>query len=236
MKVNSIEEEKDNEISGFLLVDKPVGPTSFNIVSKIRKTITPPKQEGEKRKRIKVGHAGTLDPLASGLLIIAVGKATKEISKLVGLNKTYETEITLGATTETDDAEGEPVPTHNAKQPTEKEVVGVLKKCVGEQLQTPPIFSAKKQDGVRLYKLARQGKTTQIKKHPITIHDIKLLSYKYPKLKIEVNCSSGTYIRSLARDIGNKLETGGYVSELRRTRIGEYKVEDGIKEYDSIEL
>lgn len=229
MKVNQTTECIKNDLSGFLLIDKPVGPTSFNIVSKIRRALTPRVNTGEKKKRIKVGHAGTLDPLASGLLIIAVGKATKQIHQFVGLDKTYETEVTLGATTETDDAEGKPVATPNAIEPTKKEVQTVLQSFIGTQLQTPPIFSAKKQDGVRLYKLARQGKTTDIKQHQLTIFDIKLLQYEYPKLIMEVHCSSGTYIRSLARDIGKKLQTGGYVSKLKRTAIGKHHLISAIQ-------
>lgn len=229
MKVNHISGKNSSEMSGFLLIDKPVGPTSFDIVSQIRRVLTPPPEPGKRKKRIKVGHAGTLDPLASGLLIVGVGKATKEIHKFVGLDKTYETEITLGATTETDDAEGEILSTPNVTEPTKEQVEKVLQNFIGEQLQTPPIFSAKKQNGVRLYKLARQGKTTDIKKHPIKIQSIKLLSYKYPKLCIEVHCSSGTYIRSLARDIGEALKTGGYVSQLRRTKIGKYETDSALK-------
>jgi tRNA pseudouridine55 synthase len=232
MKVNHITKKNEDELSGFLLINKPIGPTSFNIVSQIRRTLSPKTMPREKKRRLKVGHAGTLDPLASGLLIVAVGKATKEIHKFVGLDKTYVTEITLGATTETYDAEAEPIPTPNITEPTKQEVESILKNFIGDHLQTPPIFSAKKQNGMRLYKLARQGKTIDINKHPITIHSIELMSYKYPTLQIKVNCSSGTYIRSLARDIGNQLKTGGYVSALQRTLIGNLKVTDALQYND----
>lgn len=229
MEVNSTSSPIYTEPNGFLLIDKPVGPTSFQVVATVRRLLS---TQAIKR-RLKVGHAGTLDPLASGLLIIAVGKATKEISKFVGLDKTYETTITLGANTETDDAEAEPIVTPNAQPPTLEKVEQVVKSFIGEQLQTPPLYSAKKQDGVRLYKLARSGKTTEIKSHRIIIYDITILSYVYPSLTIQVKCGSGTYIRSLARDIGERLSVGGYVTTLRRTAIGSLTTKKAITSYNN---
>ena len=232
MKVNPTLPPNSSGPNGFILIDKPVGPTSFQVVATIRRLLSPK----DSKRRLKVGHAGTLDPLASGLLIIAVGKATKEIHKFVGLDKTYETTITLGATTETDDAEAEPIVTPNAQPPTLEKVEQAVKSFIGEQMQTPPLYSAKKQDGVRLYKLARSGKTTDVKSHKIIIHDITVLSYTYPSLTIRVRCGSGTYIRSLARDIGAQLNVGGYVNRLRRTAIGSHTTENTITNYDDLTI
>lgn len=231
MEVNSTSSTIYTEPTGFLLIDKPAGPTSFQVVATVRRLLS----TQTTKRRLKVGHAGTLDPLASGLLIIAVGKATKEISKFVGLDKTYETTITLGATTETDDAEAEPIVTPNAHPPTLEHIKQVVKSFIGEQQQIPPLYSAKKQDGVRLYKLARSGKTTEIRSHRIIIHNITILSYAYPSLSIRVKCGSGTYIRSLARDIGERLSVGGYVTALRRTAIGPYTTDQSCKKYEDLQ-
>ena len=219
-------------LAGFLFIDKPVGPTSHDVVDKVRRAL------GGRRTGIKVGHAGTLDPLASGLLVIGVGATTKLLSRLVGLPKTYEVEITLGATSATDDAEG-PI----QKNPNDQilgprpispgltisnDVEQTLKNFIGEQEQIPPTFSAKKQEGQRLYKIARRGNAIAIKSHRITIFNIELVKYEYPRMRLKVHCSSGTYIRALARDIGSALKTGGYVSVLRRTAIGPFVIAQGI--------
>jgi tRNA pseudouridine55 synthase len=207
-------------ISGFLFIDKPIGPTSHDIVDEVRRVL------GGRRIGIKVGHAGTLDPLASGLLIIGVGPATKQLSRLVGLPKTYEVEITLGATSATDDAEG-PIMINSKSEILNPKIVShTLKKFIGGQTQVPPIYSAKKQNGQRLYKIARRGGTVAIQPHRIVIHDIKLIKYNYPTLRLTVHCASGTYIRSLARDIGSSLGTGGYVSQLRRTAVGPFGIDE----------
>ncbi len=210
--------------SGFLLVDKPVGPTSHGIVGQIRRALP---------KGTKVGHAGTLDPLASGLLVLGLGKATKELSKFVGLDKTYECTVTLGATSATDDGEG-PIEPHTPNHtPTLIEIETTLEKFIGEQEQIPPAFSAKKIAGQRLYKLARQGKPVSPKPHHITVYALKILSYEYPELRLRIQCSSGTYIRSLGRDIGASLKVGGYISALRRTAIGEFSVHDAVSIKDA---
>jgi len=209
-------------LSGFLLVDKPTGPTSFQIVAHVRSLW------GGKKSRLRVGHAGTLDPRASGLLIIAVGQATRLLSSIVGLDKTYEVTITLGATTTTDDAEAEPTPWLVTTPPTREFVEHVLQQFVGDQQQVPPNYSAKKQAGIRLYKLARQGKKITSTAHPVAIYSIRLQRYNYPTLELTVHCSSGTYIRSLARDIGTALKTGGYVQSLRRTTIGPFRVSEAV--------
>lgn len=208
-------------MNGFLLVDKPEGPTSHDVVGKVRWLL-----KQATGQRFKVGHAGTLDPLASGLLILGVGKATKELGKLVGLDKVYECTVTLGATTATDDREGEPQPWPQAVAPSRQTVEAVLALFLGDQQQVPPQYSAKKIAGKKMYELARQGKTVVARPHTITVHQLDLLSYIYPNLTLRVHCSSGTYIRSLARDIGERLKVGGYVQTLRRTHIGTYAVAD----------
>lgn len=201
--------------SGFLLVNKPAGMTSHDVVNIIRK------KTGIK----KVGHAGTLDPMATGLLILAVGKATKEISKFSGMDKIYEAEITLGAESDTDDAEGKLISV-SSQIPKETEIGEALKNMTGETNQIPPKFSAKKINGVTAYKLARQGKEFELKPKKITIYNLDLQNYSYPKINLVCKVSSGTYIRAIARDLGKVLQTGAYLSKLNRTKIGDYRLED----------
>lgn len=195
---------------------KPKGVSSFSIVAKARKFF------GIK----KVGHAGTLDPLASGVLVIGVGReATKKLFLEVAKEKEYIAELTLGQISTTDDAEGEKNEGSNY-QPNKKEIKEVLLKFIGEIMQVPPKFSAIKVDGKRAYKIARAGNELELKARPVLIKEIELLNYEYPILKIRVVTGSGVYIRSLARDIGQKLGTGAYISELKRVRVGEFKIED----------
>ena len=202
--------------SGFLLINKQIGPTSHDIIDKLRR-ITGIK---------KIGHAGTLDPFASGLLIVAVGReATREISKFVKLDKVYETELRLGMISDTHDNTGKVEPGIIRPELRQEEVESVLKKFIGEQKQVPPMYSAKKVKGKKLYQLARQGKTIKREPADIKIFDIKLLKYKWPELKIKVHVSSGTYIRALARDIGRQLKCGAYLEELKRTAIGNYNLD-----------
>ena len=208
--------------SGFLLINKPSGPTSHDIIDRLRH-ITGIR---------KIGHAGTLDPFASGLLIVAVERtATRRLSEFVGLDKSYEAVLQLGYTSDTHDREGKIQVTSNKEQTiTKKQILEVLKTFVGEQLQTPPMFSAKKVRGKKLYELAREGK--EIERAPITvqIYDLRFKNYDSKKMQVTVNCvvSSGTYIRSLGYDIGEKLGTGAYLQELNRTSIGKYKLEDAV--------
>ena len=178
-----------------------------------------------KRRRIKVGHAGTLDPFATGLLTILTGKMTKRAGELTKLDKTYEATIILGATSTTGDPEGEITHTSD-RQPTLTEIQQTLTHFTGDQLQKPPIFSAIKINGQRAYHLARKGKQPEIPPRPITIHSITLDSYSYPELRITTHVSSGTYIRSLATDVGDHLDTGAYLSQLRRTRVGPHSIID----------
>lgn len=208
------------DFRGYLSINKPKGPSSFDVVRDLKR------QLDEKR----VGHAGTLDPLASGVLVVAVGREnTKNIDKIQGFKKTYKATIKLGATSETDDAEGTPIPSNVKKIPDMPEVKRCVKKFIGKIPQTPPVFSAKKVNGQRAYSLSRRGEAIDLKPCNVTVYDIKIMSYAWPYLNIEVTCSRGTYIRSLARDIGFCLKTGAYLSDLVRTSVGKYKLKDSIK-------
>lgn len=206
-------------MDGLLLIDKPSGWTSFDVVAKVRGLF---KSQGVTKP--KVGHTGTLDPMATGLLILVVGSYTKRAGEFSKLDKVYEAEVTLGQTSNTDDEEGEKTNMSN-RQPSEQEISVVLHSLVGEQLQTPPAFSAIKVNGQRAYKAARKGQEIALEPRPITIYEISGIKYEYPKLHFTVKVSSGTYIRSLARDLGKKLGTGAYLSDLRRLQVGAYSVE-----------
>lgn len=209
-------------MDGILLVDKPHGWTSFDVVAKTRSLIRT--QTGQ--KKCKVGHSGTLDPLATGLLIVLVGSYTKQAGKFTKLDKVYTADIVLGFTSTTGDDEGEKIKHETAVPPLQVEVVNVLEGLQGEQMQTPPQYSAVKIDGVPAYKLARSGKTAAVQPRPITIHELSLESYSYPSMSIRCSVSSGTYIRVLAEDIGRALGTGAYVSSLRRHSVDSYPVSD----------
>ena len=207
----------------FLLIDKETQWTSNDVVAFLR----------GKLKLKKIGHAGTLDPFATGLLIVGVGKeSTIRLDEFKNLDKTYEAILQLGEISTTQDPEGKIEKTNFSGQITLEQVQTVLDNFLGKQKQTPPMHSAKRVKGQRLYKLARQGIEIEREAVDIEIYNIKLLDYKYPKLKIEIKCSTGTYIRQLAQDIGEALGSGAYCLELRRTRIGEYSVNDakGVKE------
>jgi tRNA pseudouridine55 synthase len=199
---------------------KPKGPTSHDIVDQVRRVT------GVK----KVGHAGTLDPLAEGVLVVAVGReATKQISSIVKTEKEYIAEIKLGETSTTDDEEGEKNETPNSKIQIPKEtIVEALKGFVGEIEQIPPIYSAIKVKGKSAYKYARKGEDLKLEPRNVLIKEIQVLKYEWPILELRVVSGSGVYIRSLARDVGEKLGVGGYLASLKRTRVGEYKIEDSI--------
>jgi tRNA pseudouridine55 synthase len=206
----------------FLLIDKPKGMTSHDVIDSVRK-IT-----GER----KVGHAGTLDPNATGLLIVAIGReATKKLGRIAkDTKKTYVAEIFLGEERETDDAEGKILKqVQNDKGFTKKIIKEILKSFEGKQEQIPPLYSAIKIKGRKAYELARKGKKVRLEPRKIMIHSIKLIDYKYPRLKIEVNVSAGTYIRALARDIGRKLGCGAYLKNLKRIRIGRFDIKNAVK-------
>ena len=225
----------------FLLINKPEGWTSFDAVAFVRShvkdlpgyTDNPDLQIKDKQKRIRVGHAGTLDPFATGLLIIGVGReSTRRLDEFKKMPKTYIAEIKLGQVSDTYDKTGKISDFDNQqkdfKKPKRKEMLSVLKTFIGKQNQTPPMFSAKKINGQRLYDLARKGIEVERKPSEIDINKIKLIKYTWPILKIEVQCSAGTYIRSLAHDIGQKLGTGAYCQELVRTQIGDYLLSNAI--------
>jgi tRNA pseudouridine55 synthase len=204
------------------LIDKPLEWTSFQVVNKLRWAI---RQEFD-IKKIKVGHAGTLDPLASGLLILCTGKFTKRIDTFQAQEKTYTGSFTLGATRPSYDMETEIDCEYPIDHISEADLERVRLSFCGEIDQVPPIFSALKKDGKKLYELAREGKTTEIPSRKITIFEFKLTSVDLPVVRFEVKCSKGTYIRSLAHDFGKALSSGAYLSELRRTEIGDFKVAD----------
>lgn len=202
----------------FILINKPIGWTSHDVVGYLRKQFP---------KGTKVGHSGTLDPFASGLLIVGVGRgATKRLDEFKNLPKTYEAILFLGATSDTQDKDGVITLTNIDKKYTREEIEKVLQKFIGPQLQTPPMYSAKKINGQKLYDLARKGIEVERKPNEIEIYNIELLSYDYPRLKIRVDCSTGTYIRTLAHDIGQQLGCGAYCEELTRTRIGEHTLDN----------
>ncbi len=202
-----------------IFVDKPSGMSSFGAVARVRRILT--EQEGHK---VKVGHTGTLDPFATGLLILLAGKATKKAPELTKLDKEYEATIRLGATSSTGDPEGEITITDEKPAISRTEIEAVLQKFIGEIEQTPPAFSAIKVNGQRAYKLARAGKEVEIPTRKVQIFSIDILEYEAPFLKIRTHVGSGTYIRTLAEDIGKELGCGAYTVELRRTKIADYDI------------
>lgn len=212
-----------------LLVDKPAGWTSFDVVAKIRNTLEKNHREktGERRK-LKVGHAGTLDPFATGLLVILLGNECKNAQSYLKLDKTYEFTEVLGKTSSTGDPEGE-LTDVTSQEPSVDDVVAVLAKFTGKITQTPPAYSAIKIDGKRAYKLAREGKKVEIPSREVLINKLELSEYQYPKLKCVCDVGSGTYIRTLVEDIGQELETGAYCKQLRRTKVGDWRIEDAME-------
>jgi tRNA pseudouridine55 synthase len=213
-------------MDGYLLIDKPLGWSSFDVVNYVRKTIAT--AEAIKPKQIKVGHTGTLDPLATGLLILLIGSYTKRAPELFKLDKTYEATVKLGEASTTGDAEGEKTFVSD-KQPTRAEIVNVLRKYSGDIMQTPPIFSAMKVGGQRAYKLARQGKAVKLDPRPVTIYKNELKDYEYPVVEFVSQVSSGTYIRSLVEDFGKELGTGAHLISLRRSQVGPYSLNEALQ-------
>lgn len=210
----------NENISGFLLINKDSGPTSHDVVDKLRR-ITGIR---------KIGHAGTLDPFATGVLLMAIGRqATKRIDHFVKKDKTYIATLKLGETTDTYDREGKKSTTESFNIPEKNKILDVLKTFIGKQEQIPPMFSAKKIGGKKLYDLARKGIKIERKASQINIYKISLINYAWPILNIEVSCSTGTYIRSLAKDIGQELECGAYLEELERTSIENLEIKKAHK-------
>jgi len=217
-------------MQGILLVDKPKTWTSFDVVNFVRKFVA--SAEGKKPKNTKVGHTGTLDPLATGLLVLVVGKEyTRRAGEFSKLDKTYEVTMKLGQTSTTGDDEGEKTPVSDTI-PDEKAVQAALKQFTGQIMQTPPAFSAMKINGQRAYKLAREGKEVVMEARPVAIYSNELTDYEYPYVKFTSHVGSGTYIRSLVEDLGKTLGTGAYMSDLRRTTVGDFSVDNAITTQD----
>lgn len=222
--VIGFDKETDWREGVILLIDKPYGWTSFNAVSKIRWLL----HHRLKLKKIKVGHAGTLDPLATGLLVICIGKATKKVTELIIEDKEYIATFRLGATTPSFDLETQIDKEYPVEHITREVIENALLSLTGEQMQVPPLFSAKSVDGGRAYKLARRGVDHELAPVPVIIHQLEILRFELPLLELKVKCSKGTYIRSLARDIGKTVNSGAHLIELRRTASGSYLVDNAM--------
>lgn len=212
----------DFQNGSLLLVDKPKGWTSFDAVNKIRHLI----RKKFNYKKIKVGHSGTLDPMATGLLLICTGSWTKNLHSLQGLDKTYEGEITLGVETDSYDAEGKIIFEKTPPALTQNELEALLKNFVGTVLQTPPVYSAIKKEGKPLYRSARAGKEVLPEPREVTVYSIQLTGYANHKISLRIHCGSGFYVRSLAHDIGAMLGCGAHLSKLNRTSVGPYTLEN----------
>jgi tRNA pseudouridine55 synthase len=219
-----METAEDFKTGQILLIDKPLTWSSFQAVNKVRWVI----RKAFDIKKIKVGHAGTLDPLATGLLVICTGKFTKRLSEFQGQIKEYTGEITLGATTPSYDLETEIDKTFPLEHITEEAIQEATEQFIGEIAQFPPVFSALKKDGKRLYEYARNNEEVEIKSRKIQIDEFEITKIDFPKVSFRVVCSKGTYIRSLAHDFGKALQSGGHLSKLRRTKIGEFSTENAI--------
>jgi tRNA pseudouridine55 synthase len=216
------EKIQDFAAGSTILVDKPLNWTSFDVVNKIRWNL----KQVLGVKKIKVGHAGTLDPLATGLLVLCIGKHTKQINDIMVGTKTYSGTILLGKTTPSFDLETEFNQEFPIDHITEEDLEKARQSFLGEQQQVPPIFSAKQIDGKRAYDLARAGKEVKLKSNTVTIEDFKIDTSDLPNIKFEVTCSKGTYIRSIANDFGERLKSGGTLIELRRTRSGDLHIDE----------
>jgi tRNA pseudouridine55 synthase len=204
---------------GVINLDKPAGITSARAVSRVKRLLP---------RGTKIGHAGTLDPFATGVLLLLVGKATKSCEALMGEPKSYEGTMKLGATTATDDPEAEEVVIADVMRPELEAIRMAVAGFVGEIAQKPPNFSAMKIGGRRAYDLARKGKVFELAARKVRIDAIEIVEWEWPILKIRVDCGRGTYIRALARDLGEVLKTGAYLTELRRTRIGNFRIENSV--------
>lgn len=205
-------------MDGLLLIDKPKGWTSFDMVAKVRNQLK--KEVGHK---VKVGHTGTLDPLATGLLVLTIGSYCKRAAEFSKLDKTYEVTMKLGFTSVTGDEEGKKTKI-SIRRPDRKEIDSAIEQFTGNIQQTPPAYSAIKVNGQRAYKLAREGKEVTLEPRIVTIYEIKNTAYDYPEIRFTAKVSSGTYIRSLVEDIGKTLGTGAYMSDLRRTQVGDFSL------------
>ena len=216
--------QDSQQIQDIILIDKPAGLSSFGVVARVRRRLSM-----EAGKKVKVGHTGTLDPFATGLLILLANKATKLSNQFLKLDKWYEATIFLGKTSTTGDPEGEIIEQNTEKVPTLEEVKTVVNQFVGQITQTVPTFSAVKINGQRAYQLARRGEEVVMPTRQIEIYSLEILSYNYPELIIRTHVSSGTYIRTLGEDIGKALGVGAYLTSLRRTQVGDYQIKNAVK-------
>ncbi len=205
-------------MTGLVVVDKPAGPSSMDVVRRVRRAAG----------GVKTGHAGTLDPLATGVVICCLGRATRCVEPLMGLAKTYEATVALGAYTATDDLESEPQPVAVDAAPGGEAVASACARFVGELWQVPPAHSAARVGGRRAYRVARKGGRVELEPRLVRIDAIEVVAYDWPRLELRVTCGRGTYIRSLARDLGRALGTGGHLARLRRTAVGPYRVEQAM--------
>ncbi len=216
-------EKSSHFVSGtLLLIDKPLEWTSFDVVKKVRNLIKKKLQI----KKIKVGHSGTLDPLATGLLIVCTGEFTKRIEEIQGQEKTYTGQFTLGATTPSFDRETKVNHTFNTTHITKQLLEETTKQFVGGITQIPPIFSALKKDGKRLYDFARENEEVEIKERKVMVYSFEITDINFPEVNFKISCAKGTYIRSIANDFGRALNSGAYLSKLCRTKIGKYNLKD----------
>jgi tRNA pseudouridine55 synthase len=206
-------------MNGLLVIDKPGGMTSRDAVNRVQRWFP---------RRMKIGHTGTLDPLATGVLVVCIGTATRLADYVQAMGKTYASRFRLGTTSTTDDADGVVTETPSAVPPTREQIDAVLASFIGSIEQVPPAFSALKVSGERAHDLARRGKDVPLAARPVRIDTIRVLGYAWPFLNVEIYCGKGTYIRSIARDLGAKLACGGLVQTLRRTRVGPFTAEQGI--------
>jgi tRNA pseudouridine55 synthase len=207
------------QMNGLIVLNKPMGISSAAAVNQVKRLLP---------RGTKIGHAGTLDPFATGVLLLLVGKATRASMALMSESKGYDATIKLGATTATDDPESPEIPTRNATFPEESAIKAALRELVGQVLQRPPVFSALKIAGQPAYKLARRGKPVELEPRIVRIDSIRVVNWEPPHLKVSIECGKGTYIRSIARDLGEMLKTGGYLTQLCRTHVGQFDLSQAV--------
>ncbi|MEX0877037.1 MAG: tRNA pseudouridine(55) synthase TruB [Phycisphaerales bacterium] len=215
----------DRPIEGVIVIDKPIGMSSMQVCAVVRGRL----KAGGAPKRVKVGHGGTLDPLATGVLVVLIGRATKLCERVMAGVKGYTTTIDLSQFSTTDDLEGEKTPATPAEIPSREAIEQACAAWTGEVMQTPPPYSAIKVGGKRAYAMARKGESVELKARPVRIDSIEILNYAWPMLTLDITCGKGTYIRSLGRDIGARVGAGGMLTALRRTRVGSFTLEEAVK-------
>jgi tRNA pseudouridine55 synthase len=208
-----------NTINGIIVLDKPSGVSSAAAVERVKRLLP---------RRTKIGHAGTLDPFATGVLVLLLGSATRRCEALMNEAKSYEATVKLGATTATDDPDSPEILTPRAEPPNAELLEAAIASFRGSILQRPPAYSALKVAGRRAYELARSGRAVTLEARPVTIHRLEMSRYDWPLLDLVIECGRGTYVRSIARDLGERLATGGYLTSLRRTRVGPYRLDDAV--------